>query len=118
MGRCVTGLEGASNQVPSAPTPLASGYVTVGSDSGHEGSGFDGSFALNAEAFANFGRLQVKKTHDAAIAVIKTYYGGVPKHSYFVGGSQGGHEALIAALYYPADYDGIVANYPRLMTLP
>jgi feruloyl esterase len=39
-------------------------------------------------------------------------YGTLPKHSYFIGGSQGGHEALIAALFYPADYDGIVSNYP------
>ncbi len=112
-GTLVTGLGGASNQVPAAPTPLALGYVTVGSDSGHEtAGGFDGRFALNAEAFANFGRLQVKKTHDVAAALIRTRYGAAPKHSYFIGGSQGGHEALIAALFYPADYDGIVANYP------
>ena len=112
-GTLVTGLGGASNQIPAAPTPLASGYVTVGSDSGHESAGgFDGTFALNAESLANFGRLQVKKTHDVAMAIVKTRYGVTPKHSYFTGGSQGGHEALIAALFYPADYDGVVAHYP------
>jgi tannase/feruloyl esterase len=112
-GALVTGLGGASNQIPTSPTPLALGYVTVGSDSGHEGAGgFDGRFALNAEAFANFGRLQIKKTHDVALALIQRRYGTSPRHSYFIGGSQGGHEALIAALFYPADYDGIVAHYP------
>ena len=112
-GTLVTGLGGASNQMPASPTPLALGYVTAGSDSGHEtAGGFDGRFALNAEAFANFGRLQIKKTHDVAVALIRTRYAAAPKHSYFIGGSQGGHEALIAALFYPADYDGIVSHYP------
>jgi feruloyl esterase len=69
-------------------------------------------FGLNAEALANFGRLQVKKTHDAAMFVVKKYYGALPRHSYFIGGSQGGHEALIAALDYPQDFDGVVAQYP------
>ena len=45
-GSLVTGVGGSSNQLPSAPTPLAQGYVTLGSDSGHEGTGFDGAFAL------------------------------------------------------------------------
>jgi len=112
-GTLVTGLGGASNQIPTAPTPLALGYVTLGSDSGHEtAGGFDGRFALNAESFANFGRLQIKKTHDVAMALVQKRYGTSPGHSYFIGGSQGGHEALIAALFYPADYDGIVAHYP------
>jgi pimeloyl-ACP methyl ester carboxylesterase len=111
-GAVVTGLTGASNQVPTDPTPLAQGYVTLGSDSGHEGTGFDGSFALNAEALANFGHLQVKKTHDVGMYLIKVRYGTAPRHSYFIGGSQGGHEALIAAQKYPADYDGVVSQYP------
>jgi feruloyl esterase len=112
-GTLVTGLAGASNQIPTSPTPLALGYVTVGSDSGHEtAGGFDGRFALNAEAFANFGRLQIKKTHDVALALIRARYAASPTHSYFIGGSQGGHEALAAAVFYPADYDGIVAHYP------
>jgi Tannase and feruloyl esterase len=112
-GTLVTGLGGASNQIPTSPTPLTLGYVTLGSDSGHEtAGGFDGRFALNAESFANFGRLQIKKTHDVAMALVQKRYGTPPKHSYFIGGSQGGHEALIAALFYPADYDGIVAHYP------
>src|ERR1041385_316539 len=35
-GTLVTGLGGASNQIPASPTPLALGYVPAGSDSGHE----------------------------------------------------------------------------------
>jgi hypothetical protein len=111
-GVLVTGLGGVSNQVASAPTPLALGYVTVGSDSGHEGGGFDGTFALNDEALANFGHLQVKKTHDVATYLVKARYETLVEHSYFAGGSQGGHEGLIAAQKYPADFDGVIAQYP------
>jgi tannase/feruloyl esterase len=111
-GSLVTGLGGVVNQLASSPTPLAQGYVTLGSDSGHEGAGFDATFALNEEALANFGHLQIKKTHDAAMFLIKARYGSLPEHSYFAGGSQGGHEGFIAAQKYPADFDGVIAQYP------
>jgi feruloyl esterase len=54
----------------------------------------------------------VKKGHDAAMEIIKKAYGRAPERSYFIGGSQGGHEALDAAARYPNDYDGVVAHYP------
>jgi len=112
-GTLVTGLTVYSNQPPTADTPLEQGYVTLGSDGGHQGRpGFDGSFALDDEALLNFGRQSIKKTHDAALAVIERAYGRPPRRFYFIGGSQGGHEALDAAARYPDDYDGVVAHYP------
>jgi feruloyl esterase len=93
--------------------PLKQGFVTLGSDGGHKSAaGFDGSFAVDDEALLNFGQQSVKKTHDAAMAVIKKAYGRAPERWYFIGGSQGGHEALDAAARYPDDYDGVVAHYP------
>src|SRR5690606_29911739 len=95
------------------PNALAQGYVTLGSDGGHQGGpGFDGRFGLDDEALLNYGKQSVKKTHDVAVAVIEKAYGRAPERFYFIGGSQGGHEALDAAARYPADYDGVVANYP------
>ena len=112
-GNLVTGLTAYAGEPAGQPTPLAAGYVTLGSDSGHKSKmGFDGSFALNDEARLNFGRLSVKKTHDAAMFLVKSYYKRAPRHSYFIGGSQGGHEALVAAALYPADFDGVAANFP------
>ena len=112
-GSLVTGLTQYSNQAPPSDPPLKQGYVTLGSDGGHKGKpGFDGSFGLDDEALLNFGKESVKKTHDAALAVIQKAYGRKPDRFYFIGGSQGGHEALDAAARYPQDYDGVVAHYP------
>ncbi len=112
-GSLVTGLTQYSNQIPNSDTPLKQGYVTLGSDGGHKGkAGFDGSFGLDDEALQNFGKQSVKKSHDAAVAIIHKAYGRRPDRFYFIGGSQGGHEALDAAARYPQDYDGVVAHYP------
>jgi pimeloyl-ACP methyl ester carboxylesterase len=112
-GSLVTGLTQYSNQAPASDTPLKRGYVTLGSDGGHKGkAGFDGSFGMDDEALLNFGKQSVKKAHDAALAVIQKAYGRRPDRFYFIGGSQGGHEALDAAARYPQDYDGVVAHYP------
>jgi len=112
-GSLVTGLTVYSNEIPTSETPLKQGYVTLGSDGGHKGkAGFDGSWGVDDEALLNFGKESVKKTHDAAMAVIRKAYGQRPQRFYFIGGSQGGHEALDAAARYPQDYDGVVAHYP------
>jgi feruloyl esterase len=112
-GSLVTGLTPFTLQPADKPTPLKQGFVTLGSDGGHKGGqGFDGSFAMDDEALLNFGKQSVKKTHDAAMAIIRKAYGRAPERFYFIGGSQGGHEALDAAARYPEDYDGVVAHYP------
>jgi len=112
-GVLVTGLGPAGLQSANVPTPLKQGYVTLGSDGGHKGSNpFDGSFGLNDEALLNYGKQSIKKLHDVAVTIVKARYGVAPRRFYFIGNSQGGHEALDAAARYPADYDGVVANYP------
>jgi predicted amidohydrolase YtcJ len=112
-GLLVTGLGAEGLQPKSLPSPLQRGYATAGSDGGHQGTApFDGAFGVNDEALANYGRESVKKVHDVAAAIVAAYYGSRASRSYFIGNSQGGHEALDAAARYPADFDGVVANYP------
>lgn len=102
------------------PLPTADivplGYVTFGSDSGHQWDPTRpdemAAFALNAEALDNFAGAQLKKTHDVALRVIRQYYGKPPRRMYFYGSSQGGHEALTVIQRWPADYDGVVAIHP------
>ncbi|MGC5223396.1 tannase/feruloyl esterase family alpha/beta hydrolase [Micromonospora sp. DT81.3] len=112
-GSLVTGLGQYSAQPVGEPAPIDQGYVTLGSDGGHQGGpGFDGTFGLNDEALLNYGQQSVKKAHDAAMVLIAAAYWKKPSYFYFAGGSQGGHEALDAAARYPKDYDGVIANYP------
>jgi len=149
MNGTVPNLTGGAG--PGAPSLLARGTATYGSDSGHQaGFGPPGGrvgarpggpgraaaegraggdalaaaprgrgpapgadeWALNDEAIANLGYMQMKKTHDAAFAVIERLYGVRPQFNYYIGSSQGGREALTVAQRYPGNYDGIAANVP------
>lgn len=112
-GTLITGLGPYNRQPPSEASPLARGYVTLGSDSGHQSAGgFSAEFFLFEEALRNFGHEQIKKTHDVALFLIQARYGLSPQYNYFIGGSQGGHEAFDAVQRYAEDYDGAVAAYP------
>ncbi len=111
----------ASNgNIPAGPVnvavPLARGYATFSSDSGHQANALtsqDGSFGLNDEAVRNFSGDALKKVHDVAVALINRHYGvKQPERMYFVGGSTGGREALVVAQKWPDDWDGVVALYP------
>jgi hypothetical protein len=91
------------------------GYATVGTDTGHQGGITDASWALNnLERRVNFGYLAVHRTADVARAIIASYYGAGPSRSYFSGCSRGGGQAVMEAIRYPDDFDGIVAGAPAL----
>jgi len=102
--------------------PLQHGFAAYGSDSGHQNPapGPRGAppnpaaadWWFNDEAVRNFGYMQMKKTHDAAMVIIERIYGERPRFNYYIGNSQGGREALTVAQRYPADYDGILATVP------
>ena len=94
--------------------PLAQGYATFGDDSGHIGNPALAVFGLDDEALANFGYAHLKKTHDAALALILRIYGRLPERVYFAGGSTGGREGYTVVQRFPDDYDGVIANSPAL----
>ncbi|HTL16608.1 MAG TPA: tannase/feruloyl esterase family alpha/beta hydrolase, partial [Patescibacteria group bacterium] len=90
------------------------GFATVGTDTGHESEpGYLAGWALNnVEAQLNFGYLAVHRTAEVAKALIRSYYGSEPKHSYFLGCSRGGGQAMMESQRYPQDFEGIVAGAP------
>src|SRR6266481_6892214 len=90
------------------------GYATVGTDTGHQSlQGHMAGWALdNMEAKVNFGHLAVHRTAEVAKALIRAYYRQAPAHSYFLGCSRGGGQAMMEAQRYPKDFDGIVAGAP------
>lgn len=113
-GVLVTGLTGARADGPETPLPLTRGYVTLGTDSGHQTTaGVNaGAFALNDEALTNYAYASYKKTRDVGVALMSAYYGHQAQKAYYIGGSEGGREGMIMAQRYPADFDGIVAIDP------
>ena len=89
------------------------GYATAGTDTGHRGDVFDGSWAYrNLERQVNFGYLAVHRTAEVTKAIIAAHYGRPAETSYFQGCSRGGGQALMAAQRFPRDFDGIVAGAP------
>ncbi|HUL64694.1 MAG TPA: tannase/feruloyl esterase family alpha/beta hydrolase, partial [Burkholderiaceae bacterium] len=113
-------IPNVAGNVPAGPTdkltPLGRGYATFASDSGHQANAagsLDGRFLLNEEATRNWAGEALKKTHDAAMFLIKSRYAtGEPRKSYFAGGSTGGRESLEVIQRWPGDWDGAIAWYP------
>jgi feruloyl esterase len=100
------------------PVPLARGYATFASDSGHQQNparppSLDGSFGANDEALRNFAAGDaLKKTRDASLFLIRHGYGALPAEVFFSGGSTGGREALNVAQRWPTAFDGVISAYP------
>lgn len=115
-GVLITGLAPLRDAPHAAPTPLAQGYATFGTDSGHQVSAYPrtevAAWALIEEARINFAYASYKKVKDVAHALTTDFYGHPPTKSYFFGGSEGGREGLTMAQRFPADFDGIVSVVP------
>lgn len=98
---------------PVNASSLSLGYVDVSSDSGHTGSAFDASFAVNDPvALENFAQLSVPTVATTAKAITTIAYGQAPSRSYFEGCSNGGREGLMTALRFPTMFDGVIAMAP------
>jgi len=115
-GILVNGLSPLRDAAPGDPLPIARGYATFGTDSGHQASTFPasepGAFALNDEMLENFAYASYKKVKDVAVDLMREFYGSAPRQLYYFGGSEGGREGLTMAQRFPADYDGIVSVVP------
>jgi len=114
-GVLATGLGNVPAGPADKPAPLARGYATFGSDSGHQANANgsrDGTFGTNDEALKNFSSDAIKKTRDVAVNIIQTRYAARVQKTYFAGGSTGGREALFAVQNWPQDFDGAIVLYP------
>lgn len=114
-GTIATGTGNVPAGPTDKPTPLGRGYATFGSDSGHQANANgrrDGTFGANDEALKNFSGDALKKTRDAAMAIIQARYAENVQKTYFAGGSTGGREALMVVQNWPQDFDGAIVLYP------
>jgi feruloyl esterase len=92
------------------PLVQQGGFVTAATDMGHQGN--DAAWTTDPQKQADFAYRGQHITTLAAKKLMKAYYGQEQKFSYFVGCSDGGREALMAAQRYPNDYNGIIAGAP------
>ncbi len=99
---------------PSCEDPQAFGgsFALSFNDSGHVGAAIsDGDWALGApELRKDYAYRADHVVRIAAAEILAAYYGKPPRWSYFQGCSDGGREALMEALRYPADFNGIVVG--------
>jgi len=90
---------------------LNRGFATASTDTGHPGS--DLAFAVgHPEKIVDWGYRAIHIMTESAKLIIRDYSGVFPKHSFFMGCSTGGHQALSEVQRFPTDYDGVVAGDP------
>jgi feruloyl esterase len=98
--------------------PLSLGYAVASTDTGHEGKGTDGSYALgHPEKVIDFGYRAVHEMVEKSRAVIIGYYARAAKRSYWNGCSTGGRQGLEDIQRYPNDFDGAITGAPALNPL-
>lgn len=91
------------------PPALARGYAVVTTDGGH-GNNLD--FSHEQQARIDYAYQSIGDVTAIAKQIIAIYYHRSPTHSYFMGCSNGGREAMIATQRYPLEFDGAIAGDP------
>lgn len=92
-------------------TPALHGeFVVASTDMGHRGSMMDASWAEDPQKRIDFAYRAQHQTALVSKAIIRAYYGQPQRYAYFMGCSDGGREALMAAQRFPEDFDGIAAG--------
>lgn len=93
--------------------PLKRGYAVGSTDTGHASTNDDGAWALgHLDRLLNYAYRGIHQMAEADKGIIQAFYGAAPAHSYFVGCSFGGKQALTEVQHYPEDFDGVVAGDP------
>ncbi|KAL3667686.1 hypothetical protein V7S43_007239 [Phytophthora oleae] len=77
--------------------------------------GTDGTFGLVEGKRVAFAYEAQHWTAEVAKSLIKTYYGQEQEYAYFNECSDGGREAVMEALRYPNDFNGIIAGAPAML---
>ena len=92
---------------------LSRGYATASTNTGHDGSSGDASFAMgHPEKLVDLGYRSVHELTLKAKAIVAAFYGNAAQRSYWNGCSSGGKQGLMEAQRYPGDYNGIIAGAP------
>lgn len=103
-----------SSGYPGMAAGLRRGYATATTDMGAAPATPLAGDALigHPRKWADWGRLSTHVMTVTGKALTAAFYGRPATRAYYTGCSTGGQQGLIEALYYPADYDGILVGAP------
>ena len=108
----VGSLPGAGNTT----NALAMGYAVFSTDGGHtsESAPVVGGalFGLDPQARVDYGYNAVGEVTTTGKRIVERFYGNEPDYSYFVGCSNGGRQAMVAASRFADQFDGVIAGNP------
>jgi feruloyl esterase len=96
------------DRIWNASSPLQNDMIFLIGNGGNNDP--TGAKLNDPEAFRDYAWRSLGPVFDFGQAVAKRYYSSAPAKNYFFGCSGGGAEALQAAMVYPENYDGIVAQ--------
>lgn len=110
------GLGGAAGFMPPAnPKLLGAGFALAVTDTGHQGTILDWSFAKdNPTAMLDHAHRAGHVTAVATQALTRAFYGAQKMYRYMLGCSGGGRMTEQAIERYPDDFDGAVVGAPGL----
>ena len=91
--------------------PLANGYATASTDTGHQAPGHKWALG-HPEMLVDWAHRSTHETTVVARHLIEAFYGKPPSYSYFDGCHNGGRQGLAEAQRYPEDFDGILSADP------
>jgi len=106
----------AGGQYAGDRSALERGFAVASTDSGHQGQVFDPGFFRDQQAAMNFLYQGVAEVVVVAKAIVARHFGKDSRHSYFVGCSTGGREAMLMSQRFPNYFDGIVVGAPAMRT--
>lgn len=116
-------LGDATGPIAGFASALARGYAVIVTDSGHDNAvnsdparGGGSAFGMDPQARIDFGYNSYDVVAQLGKKLATSLYGRSAQHSYFVGCSEGGREAMMLAQRFPTHFDGIVAGCPAMST--
>jgi feruloyl esterase len=88
----------------------------MSTDTGHNSTSQDGSWALNKESVTDWGYRAMHGSVVLAKEIVEAYYSSPPAYNYFSGCSTGGRQGLKEVELYPEDFDGVLVGAPAWWT--
>ena len=91
-----------------ATPALLRGYAVVSTDTGHQGR--DTRFGRDQQARLDLAYAAIGKVTAIARQLADLMYDRQPRQTFFMGCSNGGREAMMAAMRHPLEFDGVIAG--------